>query len=79
MLNAEPKFTLSNTWLWQAFHELSSRRHRGLGAQPILHSEIIAYCKLNEFAGDDRYVLYYCVMEMDKTFMTWADSQRQSD
>ena len=77
-LNAQPEFTPSNLWLWEAFMSISRKRARGMGAQPIQDRQILDYCELHELVGEDRQLLAYCVVTMDEAFMTWADAKSEA-
>lgn len=75
ILSERPALTLSQLWLWDAFWELSNTRARGFGAQPLQHSQIVAYCRLQGFDRDDARVLTYVMFSMDKIWLEWAEEK----
>ncbi len=75
MLNERPAITFSQQWLWDAFWALSKKRARGFGAQPLLYSEIEAYCRVQELSVSDSRTLTYVVNALDDVWMSWADKE----
>ena len=75
ILNERPIITFSLLWYWEAFWELSSTRSRGFGAQPLQHSQIVAYCQLQEFDKSEARNLSYVVLAMDHAWMEWAEEK----
>ncbi len=63
------------SWYWEAYTELSNSRLRGMGAQPLQHSEIAAYCRLEGFTKGETRLVKYVVLTMDKVWINWANEK----
>lgn len=63
------------SWYWEAYTELSNSRLRGMGAQPLQHSEIVAYCKLEDYSVEETRSVKYVVLAMDKVWVNWANEK----
>ena len=77
ILNEQPIITLSLLWHWEAFWELSAARSRGFGAQPLQHSQIVAYCQLQEFDKVESRDLSYVIRAMDRVWLAWAEEKSE--
>ncbi len=77
VLNERPIITLSLLWYWEAFWELSATRSRGFGAQPLQHSQILAYCQLQGFDEVETRELSYVMRAMDHAWMEWAEEKSE--
>jgi hypothetical protein len=68
MLLEEPDLHITIAWVWTAYNVLDKGRQWGYnGPQPILVSEIEAYCRLNEI--EDRSDLIRYIQKMDNVYL----------
>lgn len=58
-------------WLWEAFQEISSRRHLGMGIERVKHTEILAYATIHGLDKGERWHLYRVVIEMDEVLVRY--------
>lgn len=78
MLEDQPDLDEDVEDAWDAFASLDKGRQYGWnGPQPILISEIEAYCRLN-FIDDEseRYELVEYIQKMDAQYLKWHSDKR---
>ena len=75
VLESEPEIWPHLQWIWDAFFVLHRTRQRGLGAQPIMLNEIVAYCRLMGVSKDDWEDLIYYLQRMDEAWLSWAEKK----
>lgn len=75
ILETEPEVWPHLRWVWDAFFILHRTRQRGLGAQPIMLSEIESYCQLMDVTKDDWEDLLYYIQRLDEAWLSWAEKK----
>jgi hypothetical protein len=70
ILNSQPELFPDLLWIWEGFMFLTSSRQFGMASpQPILISEIVAYCELMGINDpDEREEFLHHVQKMDLVF-----------
>lgn len=69
-LRSEPELYEDVEWVWRVFGHLNHSRQAGMGREPILISEVLAYCQLFGIdCTEKREALLFLIQELDQEYL----------
>lgn len=78
-MESEPELYEDVEWVWRVFGRLNHSRQAGMGHQPILVSEVLAYCELFGIDSmEKREDLLFLIQELDQEYLKFHVIRRNA-